>query len=422
MKIGIIGGSGLDDPQLLEDYQEKDVDTKYGKPSSPLTLGKINGVDVCIIARHGKGHTIPPSQVPFKANIWALKQEGCDYIFATTAVGSLREEIEPEHLVFPNQAIDFTKKRDMTYFDKKDHVVHQPMSEPFDKKLRNIFEKVCKELGYSYHKDKTIITIEGPRFSTKAESHMFRQIGADIINMSTCPEIFLANELRIPYQSIAMSTDYDCWKEGEDSVTWEIVQQRMNANAEKVKQILIKSINKLVEERNYIKNSIRTIPNWPKPGIMFRDITTLLKDKKAKALTLDILQDKYKNQGIDVVVGIESRGFILGGALANRIGAGLILARKKGKLPGETQSEQYDLEYGTDEIHIHKDAIEPGQRVLIHDDLLATGGTARATANLVEKLGGEIFGIDFIIELPSLKGREKLSKWLTSSLITFEGE
>ncbi len=240
-KIGIIGGSGLDDPQILKDATEKSVDTPYGKPSSPLTMGKISGMEVVILARHGKNHSIPPNKVNFRANIHALRGEGCTHIIATTAVGSLRAEIKPGNLVFPNQFIDFTKQRQGTFFN--DTVVHTPMAEPFDKKLRDALCHACKELGFTYNANVTIITIEGPRFSTKAESHMFRAWGADIINMSTCPEVMLANEAKIPYQSIAMSTDYDCWKDGEEPVTWEMILERMHQNADKVRQLLIKTIS-----------------------------------------------------------------------------------------------------------------------------------------------------------------------------------
>ncbi|MBI4149796.1 S-methyl-5'-thioadenosine phosphorylase [Candidatus Woesearchaeota archaeon] len=243
VKIGIIGGSGLDDPELLREAVEKNAQTRYGKTSSTLTCGKIQGVDVVILARHGKGHSIPPSKVNYTANIQALKDEGCTHILAATAVGSLCEEIKPGNLVFPSQVIDLTKQRQMTFFT--DTVVHTPMAEPFSKKLRSLLCDACKDLGFSYNTDVTIITIEGPRFSTKAESFMFRALGADIINMSTCPEIFLANEAGIPYQSIAMSTDYDCWKEGEEPVTFEMVMERMKENADKVKKLLLQVIPKI---------------------------------------------------------------------------------------------------------------------------------------------------------------------------------
>lgn len=239
-KIGVIGGSGLDDPKILQKAQEKEVDNKFGQPSSTLTLGEIGGVEVVILARHGKEHGIMPTKVNFLANIQALKNEGCTHILAATAVGSLREEIKPGNLVFPNQFIDFTRHRNLTFFHDK--VVHTPMSEPYSKTLTDLLCKTCDELGYEYNRDVTVVTIEGPRFSTKAESHMFRQWGADIINMSTCPEVILANELGIPYQTIAMSTDYDCWKEGEAPVTFEMVMNIMRQNAEKVKKLLIKII------------------------------------------------------------------------------------------------------------------------------------------------------------------------------------
>jgi 5'-methylthioadenosine phosphorylase len=240
VKIGIIGGSGLDDPKLLHDKEELEVNTLYGKPSSNLTLGKIEGVEVVILARHGKGHTITPTKVNFRANIWALKEQGCTHILATTAVGSLREEMKPGDLVFPDQFIDFTKHRVLTFHEDK--VIHTSMAEPFDKELRDLLVTTAKELNLNFHEKGTIITIEGPRFSTKAESHLFRQWGADIINMSSSPEVQLAKELNIPYQSIAMSTDYDCWKEDEDPVTFEMVLERMKENAEKVKQLLIEVI------------------------------------------------------------------------------------------------------------------------------------------------------------------------------------
>lgn len=242
-KIGIIGGSGLDDPRILTEAVEKEAQNKYGKLSSPLTIGKIEGVEVVILARHGKTHSVPPTMVNFLANIQALKDEGCTHILAATAVGSLREEIKPGNLVFPNQFIDFTRHRNLTFFT--DEVVHTPMADPYDRHLRDLLCQTCDELGYSYNRDVAVVTIEGPRFSTRAESYMFRSWGADIINMSTCPEVILANELKIPYQTIAMSTDYDCWKDDEAPVTFEIVMQRMQENAEKVKQLLIKTIPKI---------------------------------------------------------------------------------------------------------------------------------------------------------------------------------
>lgn len=243
IKVGIIGGSGLDDPDLVRDVRLKNVKTPYGEPSSPLTIGKIAGVDTVILARHGKDHSIYPTGVNFRANIHALKKEGCTHILATTAVGSLREKIRPGDFVLVDQFIDFTKRRPLTFHDEK--VIHTPMSEPFCGKLRLLLSKVAKELKLKHHVGGTVVTIEGPRFSTKAESYMFRKLGADVINMSTVPEVALAREAGICYQTIAMSTDYDCWKVGEEPVTWDMIVSVMNRNARNVKKLIIKAISRI---------------------------------------------------------------------------------------------------------------------------------------------------------------------------------
>ncbi len=241
VKIGVIGGSGLDNPDILEDASEKEADTPYGKPSSSLKIGKINGVRVVLLARHGRKHTIPPTQVNYRANISALKEEGCTHIIATTAVGSLREEIGRGNLVIPDQFIDFTRHRKLSFFEEFNpgDMKHTPMAEPFNDKLRELFIEKCSSLGLKYHPKGTVITIEGPRFSTKAESYMFRAWGADVINMSVAPECALANEIGIPYAAVAMSTDYDCWKDDEDAVTFEEVLKVFGKNVEKVTKLLI---------------------------------------------------------------------------------------------------------------------------------------------------------------------------------------
>jgi len=244
VKAGIIGGSGLDDPKILRNAKEIVVETPYGSPTSALTCGTIEGVDVAIIARHGKDHSIYPTKVNFRANIWALKEQGCTHIIASTAVGSLRQEIAPGHLVFPNQFIDHTRKRVVTFFDE-DVVVHTPMAEPFCQDLIDLLASSAGELGLTHHKNRTVITIEGPRFSTKAESHMFRSWNADVINMSTVPEVVLAREKKMHYAAIAMSTDYDCWHEEEESVTWEMILSTMKKNADNVISLFLNVIPKL---------------------------------------------------------------------------------------------------------------------------------------------------------------------------------
>jgi len=171
-----------------------------------------------------------------------------------------------------------------------------------------------------------------------------------------------------------------------------------------------------------IKDKIRTIPHFPKKGIMFRDITTLLKDSEGFNQVIEELFTRYKNSKIDLVVGIESRGFIIGGALAHKLKVGFIPIRKKGKLPSEVLREEYELEYGKDIIEIHKDAIKKGQKILLVDDLIATGGTALAACKLIEKAGGEIIECAFVIDLPELKGKEKLYPRKVFALVEFEGE
>ena len=248
--VGIIGGSGLDDPDIIKDATSVNVDTPYGKPSSTLTSGRIEGTETIILARHGKKHQYSPTQVNNRANIHALKEMGATHIIATTACGSLREEIERGHFVLVDQFIDFTRFRKNTFFDSFEKgATHTSMAEPFDAKLRSILYQTSVALGYPTHNGGTVVTIEGPRFSTRAESHMFRAWGADIINMSIAPEAILANEAGIPYAAVAMSTDYDCWKEDEAPVSWEEILAVFNQNTDSVKKLLLHAIPKINQEQ-----------------------------------------------------------------------------------------------------------------------------------------------------------------------------
>jgi len=242
--IGIIGGSGLENPDFFSDTEEHGIATPYGSPSSPPVSGRIEGEKVIILSRHGKEHTIPPTQVNYRANIHALKTLGCTHILATTAVGSLREEIGRGDLAILDQFIDFTKHRNGSFYEEfEPHTpVHISMAEPFSEQLRHILIEGCAELGYRHHPWATVVTIEGPRFSTRAESQMFRLLGADVINMSIATECSLANEAGIPYAAVAMSTDYDCWKQDEEPVTWESVLEIFSQNVEKVMNLLIHAI------------------------------------------------------------------------------------------------------------------------------------------------------------------------------------
>jgi 5'-methylthioadenosine phosphorylase len=246
-RIGVIGGSGLDNPDILTNSRDEEVSTPCGAPSSPLKRGTIGGTEVVLLARHGREHTIPPSQVNYRANIAALKAAGCSHILATTAAGSLREEIHRGDLIVIDQFIDFTKQRKMSFHESftPHKPVHTPMGSPFDGALRKLFVEECRVLGYPFHKKGTVVTIEGPRFSTPAESRMFRLLGGDIINMSIATEAVLANEAEVPYAAIGMSTDYDSWREDEDPVTWEAIAQVFAENAQRVTTLLCAVIPKV---------------------------------------------------------------------------------------------------------------------------------------------------------------------------------
>jgi 5'-methylthioadenosine phosphorylase len=244
VKIGIIGGSGLENPDILKSHEEIHIDTPYGETSSPLLYGSINSTEIVILPRHGLHHTIPPSQVNNRANIFALKKIGCTHIISSTACGSLREEIHRGDLLIPDQFIDFTRHREITFFEEfaPGKMEHTPMADPFDADLRNLIISSARNIGLPVHEKGTVITIEGPRFSTRAESRMFRMWGADVINMSIAPEVILANEVGLPYASIAMSTDYDCWKEDELPVSWEEILEVFNNNVNKVLSLLLEVI------------------------------------------------------------------------------------------------------------------------------------------------------------------------------------
>ncbi|MCD6352750.1 MAG: S-methyl-5'-thioadenosine phosphorylase [Proteobacteria bacterium] len=257
IKIGIIGGSGFDDPRIIDNVQKIRKHTPYGPPSDLIITGSYQEVEVVIIPRHGEGHPIVPSLVNFRANIWAMKDMGVSHILATTAVGSLRETIKPGHLVFPDQFIDRTTKRKETFFEGPE-VCHISMADPFCSQLRKKLCQASQKLGFEYHEKGTVVIIEGPRFSTKAESQMFRQWGADIINMSTVPEAVLAREAGLCYATIAMSTDYDCWREAEAIVTWKMVEEVMEKNVKNVTALLLEVIPRIDFTECACREAIKT--------------------------------------------------------------------------------------------------------------------------------------------------------------------
>jgi 5'-methylthioadenosine phosphorylase len=246
-RIGLIGGSGLEQLNLFRNAEEIRKETPFGEPSSTFLKGDAGKNTVFILSRHGRDHTITPTHVNNRANIYALKELGCDHVIATTACGSLRESIGRGHIVIPDQFIDFTRFRKNSFCEtfEPGNPVHTAMADPFSKQLREILIAAAIDLGLPHHPAGTVVTIEGPRFSTRAESVMFRNLGADIINMSTAPEAALANEAGLSYAAIALSTDYDSWKHDEEPVTWEDVFRVFQENVRHVTTLLEKVIQAL---------------------------------------------------------------------------------------------------------------------------------------------------------------------------------
>jgi 5'-methylthioadenosine phosphorylase len=246
-KIAIIGGTGLEDLKFLEKTKETKVKTPYGDPSSEIKTGKYNDVDIIHLSRHGKEHSIPSTQVNYHANIYALKKLGCTHILSTTACGSLQEEICPGELVVMDQFIDLTKQITTTINEEHKHgeLKYTPMANPFSDELRDHLIEAAVLLGITIHTKGTVITIEGHRFSTRAESNLYRAWGADIINMSTAPEAILANELGIPYAAIALCTDYDSWRTDIKPPAPDEMLDILNSNAGKMLELIKKALARL---------------------------------------------------------------------------------------------------------------------------------------------------------------------------------
>ncbi|XP_019865610.1 S-methyl-5'-thioadenosine phosphorylase-like [Aethina tumida] len=252
VKIAIIGGSGLNDPDILKDRQEKFVQTPFGCPSDALILGTISDIPVILLARHDRRHTTMPTNVNYRANIWALKQEDVTHIIATTATGSLQEHIKPGEVIILNSFIDRTTKRDVTFYDgKPGHpigVIHLPMEPAYSEPLRQTVIKVARDLKIDVHETGTVVAIEGPRYSSKAESLMHKQWGADVINMTSVPEVVLAKEAGILYVSIALATDYDCWRETGDKVAAHDVLKMFKQNVAKVIDLICAAVPEIYKQ------------------------------------------------------------------------------------------------------------------------------------------------------------------------------
>ncbi|CAN5241858.1 S-methyl-5'-thioadenosine phosphorylase [soil metagenome] len=213
--LGVIGGSGLYEMEALEGVEERTIDTPFGDASSPIVSGFLGDTRVCFLARHGRGHVFAPSQVSYRANVYALKALGATHLLSISAVGSLREELAPGHVAVPSQLLDRTTRRVSTFFDER-IVAHVAVADPYCPLLSDAVADAAQATGTVVHRDKTYVCIEGPRFSTRAESHAHRAMGADVVGMTAAPEAFLAREAELPYATLALVTDYDCWRPRED--------------------------------------------------------------------------------------------------------------------------------------------------------------------------------------------------------------
>lgn len=261
VRIGIIGGSGLYEMDALVDRQEVRLDTPWGEPSDAFITGRIADRPVAFLARHGRGHRIMPSNLNFRANIYGLKKLGVEYILSFSAVGSLREELEPIHFVLPDQFFDRTRGRVSTFFEDG-LVAHITFSHPICRTLADVAEAACDAAGVTVHRGGTYCCMEGPAFSTLAESNLYRSWGMDVIGMTNLQEAKLAREAEMSYCTVAMVTDYDCWHPGHDAVTVETVIEYLTKNSANAQKVAIEAVKRIPDKpspyASALKNAIIT--------------------------------------------------------------------------------------------------------------------------------------------------------------------
>lgn len=267
IKVGIIGGSGLDDPDILKNRNEIKVSTPFGNPSDVLIHGDIGGVPCVLLARHGRKHSIMPGNINYRANIWALKEAGCTHLIVSTATGSLQEHIKPGDVVILDGFIDRTQGRQQTFYDGVEGhpagVCHLPMEPAFCERTRKLVLETADELHLECHRNGTVVAFEGPRFSSRAEANMHRQWGGDVINMTTVPEVVLAKEAGLCYAAIALATDYDCWRNTGEKVCMGAVLTMFKANVSKVTQLITAVVPRIAKldwdnTINELKNVVET--------------------------------------------------------------------------------------------------------------------------------------------------------------------
>lgn len=246
VEIGIIGGTGVYEPAIIQDVEDAEVYTPYGRPSDRISVGYYHDRKIAFLPRHGKNHQIPPHKIPFRANIWAFKELGVQRVIAASAVGSLRVDFKPSEFVILHQFIDRTKDRGDTFYDGG-QVCHISTAEPFCPELRRVFITSAQELGLPVHEEGTYVCIQGPRFSTKAESRLFRSWNVDVIGMTLFPEVALAREVGMCYTSVAMITDYDVW--AEKPVTAKEVLTTMKQNSANFRKLIMETVPKVPKTR-----------------------------------------------------------------------------------------------------------------------------------------------------------------------------
>ena len=235
--IGIIGGSGLYDMDGLAGVREVKVRTPFGEPSDALVTGTLDGIRLAFLSRHGRGHRIAPTDINYRANIYALKTLGVERVISVSAVGSMKEALKPGHVVLPDQFIDHTKRRAGTFFEKG-IVAHVAFADPVCGRLAELLHKAAQSVGTTVHQGGTYLCIEGPQFSSRGESFLYRQWGVDVIGMTNMPEAKLAREAELCYATVALVTDYDCWHGSEESVTVEMILATLRSNVAQAKRIL----------------------------------------------------------------------------------------------------------------------------------------------------------------------------------------
>ncbi len=287
VKIGVIGGSGLYNMPAISDIETVDIDTPFGKPSGSIRIGTLSGKRVAFLPRHGEGHVYSPSTLPYRANIFALKKLGVRFIIAVNASGSLREDYAPGHIITPDQLFDYTIQTRARSFFENGIVAHVSVADPMSDYLRGIIADAVETVGGTVHRTGTFLIEDGPRFATRAESHIFRSWGCDLIGMTSAPEAFLAREAEIDYASMAHITDYDSWHEEEEAVTSDMVIQTLVENIKVVQKALAEAIEHIDEDKMMPAHTTLDSALATSRDAMDKNVIESLRPIVARALKLD---------------------------------------------------------------------------------------------------------------------------------------